>query len=347
MAKNLFVVNSSINLLSTFVLANSLFENDDNYLALVHPHGYDRWKEDKILRFMSSQDAGFKQVFPLIDKVFSKHIDYVRKNIKTLNVDNVFLGNDCGVQNQLLMSTLGIKKFYRLDDGTGSYYNESQKRSIFRAWVHKMKIYALMIGSGIYSGFPVNTVAMGESKAAIGDYLLMPELLKRYSPKVCEITSEMIDVAMGKLREFGLLEQELFGCDYVMYLGESITEHSKSKFSFKDEVECLRKIMETLDNKTKVVYKPHPNDKAYKLEHIKKEFPNLLIIESKLPVEFILRREPLIKEVIGYVSSTLIFAKKITGRNIKCVSLMKTADILLPKMYIHMLNKAGVIFREN
>ena len=122
MAKNLFVVNSSINLLSTFVLANSLFENDDNYLALVHPHGYDRWKEDKILRFMSSPDAGFKQVFPLIDKVFSKHIDYVRKNIKTLNVDNVFLGNDCGVQNQLLMSTLGINKFYRLDDGLGSYY---------------------------------------------------------------------------------------------------------------------------------------------------------------------------------------------------------------------------------
>ena len=133
MAKNLFVVNSSINLLSTFVLANSLFENDDNYLVLVHPHGYDRWKDDKILRFMSSPDAGFKQVFPLIDKVFSKHIDYVRKNIKTLNVDNVFLGNDCGVQNQLLMSTLGIKKFYRLDDGTGSYYNESQKRSGFRA----------------------------------------------------------------------------------------------------------------------------------------------------------------------------------------------------------------------
>ena len=48
MAKNLFVVNSSINLLSTFVLANSLFENDDNYLALVHPHGYARWKEDKL-----------------------------------------------------------------------------------------------------------------------------------------------------------------------------------------------------------------------------------------------------------------------------------------------------------
>ena len=311
MAKNLFVVNSSINLLSTFVLANSLFENDDNYLCLVHPHGYDRWQEDKILRFMSSPEAGFKKVFPLIDKVFSKHIDYVRKNIKTLNVDNVFLGNDCGVQNQLLMSTLGIKKFYRLDDGTGSYCNETQKRTPLRAWLHKIKLYALMIASGIYCGFPVNTVAMGESEAALGDYLLMPELLQRYSPKVYEITSDMITQAMDKLKSKGLLEQELFDYEYIMYLGESITEHNKSKFSFQDEVACLKKVINSLDEKTKVIYKPHPNDKKFKLDYVRKEFPQILINETKLPVEFILFKEPAIKEVIGYVSSTLIFAKKL------------------------------------
>ena len=344
MAKNLFVVNSSINLLSTFVLANSLFENDDNYLALVHPHGYDRWKEDKILRFMSSHDAGFKQVFPLIDKVFSNHIDYVRKNIKTLNVDNVFLGNDCGVQNQLLMSTLGVKKFYRLDDGTGSYYNDSQKRSLFRAWVHKIKLYALMIGYGIYSGFPINTVAMGESNAALGDYLLMPELLKRYSPKVFEITSEMIDKAMLLLKHNGLLEQELYDFEYVIYLSEPITENAKEKFSFEDEINFLKGALRSLPDNRKLIYKPHPNDKSYKVDYVKKHLPEIIVNESKVPVEFILAKEPLIKEVVSYISSTLIFAKKITGRDIKCTSLSKMTGIKLSEAHIVMMENSGVEF---
>lgn len=344
MAKNLFVVNSSINLLSTFVLANSLFENDENYLALVHPHGYDRWQEDKILRFMSSPDAGFKQVFPLIDKVFSKHIDYVRKNIKTLNIDNVFLGNDCGVQNQLLMSTLGIKKFYRLDDGTGSYYNASQKRSLVRALFHKVKLYALIIGYGIYSGFPVNTVAMGESKAGIGDFLLMPELLQRYSPKVFEITKEMIDKAMLLLKSNGLLEQELYDFEYVVYLSEPITENAKEKFSFEDEINYLKDTISSLPNNKKLIYKPHPNDKAYKVDYVKKHLPKIIVNESKVPVEFILAKEPLITDVVSYVSSTLIFAKKITGRNIKCTSLAKMTGIKLSEAYIVMMENSGVEF---
>ena len=43
MAKNLFVVNSPLHLMSAFILANSKFVNDDNYLALVHPHGFAKW----------------------------------------------------------------------------------------------------------------------------------------------------------------------------------------------------------------------------------------------------------------------------------------------------------------
>ena len=344
MAKNLFVVNSSINLLSTFVLANSLFENDDNYLCLVHPHGYDRWQEDKILRFMSSPEAGFKKVFPLIDKVFSKHIDYVRKNIKTLNVDNVFLGNDCGVQNQLLMSTLGIKKFYRLDDGVASYNNGPLKRPWWRALLHKIKIYALEISWGIFSDFPVNTVAIGESKAAIGDCLLMPEMLLRYSPKVIEISKSMIEKAMEKLNNYGLLNQEYADSKYVIYLSESMTEVKKFKFTFDDEVKFLEKYIKDLPNDTKLIYKPHPNDKPYKLQYIKEHFKSILINESKVPVEFILRKEPMINEVVSVYCSTLLFAKKITGREIECRSFAKSHNVALDNSYFDMMEKAGVKF---
>lgn len=344
MAKNLFVVNSSINLLSTFVLANSLFENDENYLALVHPHGYDRWKEDKILRFMSSPDAGFKQVFPLIDKVFSKHIDYVRKNIKTLNIDNVFLGNDCGVQNQLLMSTLGIKKFYRLDDGLGSYY-KGTKRSWFRSICHSVKINFLARFWGIHTGFPFNTVAMGESKAAIGDCLLMPEILQRYSPKVIEITSEMIRNAMFKLMNNGLLKQELFDYKYIVYLSEPITEIKRFNFTFEDEVKIIKNIVAGLDSKTKLIYKPHPNDAVHKVEYIKENFKEVIVNESKLPVEFILYKEPLVESVVSYFCSTLIFAKKIVRPDIKCISLAKISNLNIDPMYIDMMKKVGVEFK--
>ena len=329
MAKNLFVVNSSINLLSTFVLANSLFENDDNYLALVHPHGYDRWKEDKILRFMSSPDAGFKQVFPLIDKVFSKHIDYVRKNIKTLNVDNVFLGNDCGVQNQLLMSTLGINKFYRLDDGLGSYYIDKQRTPI-RSWFHKIKLNFLMNIWGINSGFPVNTKGMGESEAALGDCLLMPDILQRYSPKVIEITSEMVNKAMYKLKSYGLLDQELFDYKYIVYLSE---------------VKVIKNIVSGLDSTTKLIYKPHPNDAVHKVEYIKENFKEVIVNESKLPVEFILYKEPLINNVVSYFCSTLIFAKKVVRPNIRCISLAKIEKMEIDPLYKSMMEKAGVEFK--
>ena len=69
-----------------------------------------------------------------------------------------------------------------------------------------------------------------------------------------------------------------------------------------------------------------------------------MINETKLPVEFILFKEPAIKEVIGYVSSTLIFAKKIVGRDIKCVSLMRTAGVPLPDAYVNMLDRADVVY---
>ena len=341
MTKNLFVVNSSINLLSTFVLANSLFENDDNYLALVHPHGYDRWQEDPILRFMSSSDAGFKQVFPLIDKVFSKHVDYVRKNIKTLNVDNVFLGNDCGVQNQLLMSTLGIKEFYRLDDGLGSYY-KATKRSWLRSWLHKIKFYAMAMSMGILPNFPVNTVAMGESKAAIGDCLLIPELLQRYSPQIIEITSNMIKKAMSKLMDKHLLYKEYYDGEYFIYLSESITEIKSYNFSFDKEFEYLNNKLRNLPKGTRLIYKPHPNDKPYKVEYIKKHLTDIVVNESKLPVEFLLFKEDQIKEVISVYCSALILAPKFTGRDIRCTSLADACNVNIDSKYKSMLMNMGV-----
>ena len=70
----------------------------------------------------------------------------------------------------------------------------------------------------------------------------------------------------------------------------------------------------------------------------------LVINESKVPVEFILRKEPLINEIVSVYCSTLLFAKKITGRNVKCFSFAKSYNVALDKSYFAMMEKSGVNF---
>ena len=342
--KNLFLVNSSINLLSTFVLANSKFKDDENYLALVHPHGYDRWHEDAIMSFMFSKEAGFEKVFPLIDKSFGKHLDYVKKEICPIKYDNVFVGNDSGVQNQLLLSALKVSKFYRLDDGLGSYYMAADKRSASKIFFHKMQIKILTTFMGINSDLPINAVGMGHSKAALGDYLLRPELLARYSPSALEITEEMIASALKKLKDHNLLKQELFDRNYIVYLSEPVTEIPKFNFSFDDEIIILKELLTNLDKDTRLIYKPHPNDNPHKLVYIKKNFPEIIINESRVPVEFILYKEPQIKSIISFFCSALVFAPKIAGRPLDCVSLAKRGNFTVDPKYLEMMEKSHVKF---
>lgn len=38
---NLFIVNTPFHLLTSFILSKGFFPEDNNYLALIHPHGYE------------------------------------------------------------------------------------------------------------------------------------------------------------------------------------------------------------------------------------------------------------------------------------------------------------------
>ena len=65
--KNLFIVNTPFHLLTSFILSRSFFRNDDNYLALIHPHGYEKWAKNDIMAYIPSEKSGYKEVFPLIN----------------------------------------------------------------------------------------------------------------------------------------------------------------------------------------------------------------------------------------------------------------------------------------
>lgn len=337
MAKNLFVVNSPLHLMSAFILANSKFVNDDNYLALVHPHGFSKWKECAVMSFMSSTDGGFKEVFSLVEKMNPQQVNYIKEKMKPLQFDEAFVGSDVNVADQLLLSALDMKHFYRLDDGMWSYYNEDRKRPYHKAKFHEMQIKLAAMTFGISSSFPINTIALGENKAGLGDYLFMPQLLKRKSPKVFDIDRCMIQTAMDKLAKAGLLEQKLYDYDYIVYLSQPIIP---------DDVErkYLTNLLKTLPENKKVIYKPHPNEKDVKIDYIKNNLPDIIINDSKLPIEIILAKEPCIKEVISYQTTTLIIAEKVTGRSIKCVSLANPNGKNKDNAYIGLMQETGVEF---
>ena len=165
----------------------------------------------------------------------------------------------------------------------------------------------------------------------------MPQLLKRKSPKVFDIDSDMIKTAMDKLAKAGLLEQELFEYDYLVYLSQPIIPDELEK-------KYLANLMKDLPENKKVIYKPHPNEKDEKIDYVKKNFPHIIINDSKLPIEIILCKEPCIKEVVSYQTTTLIIAKKVTGRDIKCYSLANPGGNNKDNAYIGLMKETGVEF---
>ena len=156
--KNLFVVNTPYHLLTCFILAHSIYKKDENYLVLMHPHGYEKWKTNKLMTYMSTTKCGYKQVFLLLDWLSSKNkkesyrkqANYVKENIKPLNIDKVFIGVDISPVNQLLVMAVGKNEFYRFEDGVYSYINENRRRKKSHALFHKVKTYLLKWISGIH-----------------------------------------------------------------------------------------------------------------------------------------------------------------------------------------------------
>jgi hypothetical protein len=63
-----------------------------------------------------------------------------------------------------------------------------------------------------------------------------------------------------------------------------------------------------------------------------------------LPIEIILAKEPCIKEVVSYQTTTLIIAKKVTGRNVKCISLANLNGKNKDNAYIGLMKETGVEF---
>ena len=165
-------------------------------------------------------------------------------------------------QNQLLVATMNIDKFNRFEDGLYSYYNKNRCRSKLDALFHKIKIWGLKQISGIKGNLYINTITSSSSKAGIADYMYKPKLLQRYSPKTIEITKTNILSALNDLKKQDLLKP-ILKAPSILYLSQPLVE--KGLFSLEEESSCLKSLLEPLDKNSKLLYKPHPNDRKDKI----------------------------------------------------------------------------------
>lgn len=350
--KNLFVANTPYHLMTCFILTHSIYINDENYLVLMHPHGYDKWKTNKIMKYMSSKDCGYKDVFLLLNWLSSKNktesyrkqANYVKENIKPLNIDRVFIGVDISPVNQLLVMAVGKNEFYRFEDGVYSYINENRRRTKSHALFHKLKTYLLKWTAGIHGNMYINTEAEGENPAGKIDIMYQPWLLQRKSPKTKEITVQMINQAMQDLKSKQLLK-EVFKEESILYLSQPMVE--KGLFTVEEEADCLKKILLSIGDKAVLYYKPHPNDSKEKLEYYKKNFKQLKFYEGIEPAELLFNSNPKLKMVISYQSSALLNVNKFSMNKVKTISLSKVFLKKLDIPYKSLFIKSKVIFLEN
>lgn len=350
--KNLFIVNTPFHLLTAFILSKGKFQQDDNYLALIHPHGYEKWQYSKVMHYISSVDCGYKAVFPMItwmtrknkEQSYHKQVNEVKSTIGKLDIDYVFLGSDIDVQNQLLVGALGKREFYRYEDGLYSYYNENRRRPMTHMLFHKLKIYVIEWMAGIKNGPYINTSTASDSKAGVGDYMYKPELIKRYSPQTYEITAEMIRAAMLDLTAQDVLSP-MMEKNSILYLSQPLVE--QGKFMLEEEFNRLKSIVENLKENTVLFYKPHPNDSKDKIKFYQKELPQMKFFESIEPVELSFYAEENLRAVISYQSTALMFPDKFTDRKLTRVSLVNFYQEPLHPAYIEIMQGAGVEFPNN
>lgn len=345
--KNLFIVHTPFNLMTAFILSKSIFVKDENYLAIMHPQSYSSWEEEPILRYMSSVECGYKKVFPFLRLFRSGQGSYQKQAKEAINMignidfDRIFLGMDIDIQAQLLVALLGKTKYYRFDEGMWSYYYGGHQRTWLDEKFHLMQLKSICLLAGIKTKLEFNAYAIGYAKAASGDYLYKPELLKRESPEVNPITNEMIKEAVEDLKKRSLLKQQ-FDKKTIIYLSQPLVE--KGEINEKEELAALLDLEKSIGGGTQFLYKPHARDSKEKIDKYKKAIPNMKIYASKIPIELVYSVEPNLEAVISYASSGLMFGGKFAGKEIKMFSLAGLCKKKIEKDAIEILQNAGVVF---
>jgi len=336
--RNLFIVNTPLQLTTAYIIAYTYCKTDDNVLVIAQPKQYPRWHAEPLIKCLLNQKV-WKSLHSITGQEIKKKSFLDVKNFiaelkaKIQTNGRVFLGNDKQIINQLLVELSGNKTYSRFDEGIGSYTPGIVNRKLRSKMGEYALIKLMQFLFDCNQGLQYNFGGMGCGKAAIADYLYKPELLSRYSPRVVEITRDQIQSALLPATN-GLPQQEQkAGNECLLYLGGSYAVLKNDISVILDnELWLLRQLDEWAQATGRtILYKPHPGEPKEKIERYKNAIRNIVFYDSIEPIELICNTNTTIRYMISLFSSGMLYLDKFAAAPIKTITIANLLESRIGK----------------
>lgn len=356
MMGNLFIVNTTFQLLTAYIIARS--NKETNFLIILLPPNHNDWSESTGLRKIIQDKTVWQDTITVAKwmerlktaKEIKQHIKIMRGILSEFGaIDKVYLGCDKGYQRQLIVELTGNDQFYRIDEGIGSYWQPKRKR-LSKLYLH-LRVALIRYLAGVDTKLKYNFDGIGWSKSAVGDYLYQPELIARPANKVYSIPIANIQDAVSYLtEELDVSKYDPEGGS-VWFLGSTLSEFNI--LTEEQEVEIIDIILKlTSAQGCRLIYKSHPSENLDKLERFQARFPTVQFFNSYDPVELFLCKCKNLRAVISYFTSTLIFVDQFRNNKVTKISTFKMInskayDINSLKIYNKILQRVGVELPES
>lgn len=350
---NLFIVNTPLQLLTAYIIANSLENKRHNHLLFINAKYAELCRSSYYVRQILEDGSAWQQVslreqwLGRNTRVFDikKEMRYMRETLfkQVTTIDQVFLGSDKVIQNQILVELSGNINYIRLEDGVWSYSCQD-RHWLSKVW-HNQRIKFLRLLGGLKSNMKYNLGGLGHGQAALADYLYKPALLERESPQAITIERDLVLQALERLPGVETAGYQNSFEEGILFLGSLQVEFKH--VAIEDELNILKSISDICkDLGFSLVYKPHPAESIDKLNQYQQALPGIIFCSIRDPIEILYNKLEHIKSVLAHSSSGLIFADIFSKSQIKAIALFKlygSKDDDLRSMMV----KAGVAIPDD
>lgn len=354
---NLFVLINPLQLLTGYIIANSIHADDNNFLILYRPGGQEFWKQCISLQKMSSDKSTWDQVVYIrrwLNRTSRPSISSLKNEINNMRtilngmgrIDRVFLGSDNKIQSQFMVELTGNSTYFRLEDGLWSYL-ERPDRSWGSQIGDRIRINLFRRIGNVKPILGYNFKGLCKGNTASADYLYKPFLLERPSPNAITIQRVDIQRVLQKLVQGVNQYPELSGQDVVLFLGSDMVEWHK--VTINQELELLQKISELCRSSgLRLVFKPHPMEDIKKLKVYHEKLPNMEFFGSSDPIEFIYYIHNNLRIVMAHSSSGVLFTDLFGRGNITRFALANIyGKAQMDPVTKRIFQKAGVLIPNN
>lgn len=327
--RNLFIVNTPLHLLTAYILANYYTKNDSNVLMLANPKSHSHWNENRCIAKMARDKSTWAQIITA-DKSYKQKIksegprcviqEFKDKFNEGGSIDQVYVASDKTLLNQFIVELTGNTSYIRFEEGSASYIPYDRK------WSSKAGEYILLqilrVIAGMRPRLQYNFSGVGLGQAGTADYLYKPKLLKRHSPDARLIEPLAIHTALDKIMPEMFDYKQLETEPVIMYLGSNLVEHNKVDPD--KEVGVLQELADRAQAKGyRLLYKPHPSERAEKIDEYIRRFPSLELFMCLEPMEMLLYKYSNIRYIISTVSSAMIYADVFSKAGVALISTMR------------------------